>query len=360
MVVRRLLNIPLRNIRLFLLFGGMLLTFVQCYGLKQATLFLRDQSRAKPIDRLLQDSTLADSTRTFFKEIERIRAFAVDSLGLEGNKNYTRFVSTDSSYLMVMLSAADSASFTTKKWCYPFLGCFPLRSYYKIRDAKRVGRRLVRKGYEINIDHVDGFSTLGIFSDPVYSFMAEYPVYSLASYIFHEQTHATVYLKNVQFSEELANFIGREGALRYLKTWYGEDSETYRKAQEFIVDQQTYLRVLRELYNRLGDLYRRDISRSEKLAEKAEIIADFRKLLTDRYDSLFSTQLYRGVEKNSFNNAFLAVRMTYNLDLELFERYCAQQGGDLRKVVQFAVGLKKRKGDPKKYLRQAVDGKLQK
>ena len=325
-----------------------------CYGVKQAAIFLKDQSRSKPIERLQRDSTLTDSTRKFFTEIERIRHFAFDSLGLKANKNYTRFIATDSSYLMVMLSAADSVSFSTKKWCYPFLGCFPLRSYYDLEDAKRVGRRLVRKGYEINIDPVDGFSTLGIFSDPVYSFMDEYPVFMLASFIFHEQTHATVYLKNVQFSEELANFIGREGALRYLRTWYGPDSEAYQKANRFIVDQQAYLRLLRELYGRLGELYESDLQRSEKLKEKKKIVSGFKRLLVERYDSLFTTELYKGVEKYSFNNAFLAVRMTYNLDLELFEKYCRQQGGDLRKVVAFAVSLKKKKGDPKEHLAAAV------
>ena len=184
--------------------------------------------------------------------------------------------------------------------------------------------------------------------------MAEYPVFSLAAYIFHEQTHATVYFKNVQFSEELANFIGREGALRYLECFYGPDSEQYLKARQFIADQQTYLKLLRDLYERLGKTYRSDVSRAEKLSEKAVIITGFKRLLVDKYDSLFTTRLYCGIEKYSFNNAFLAVRMTYNLDLELFGRYCRQQGGDLRKVVRFAVGLKKRKDDPKKLLTAAV------
>ena len=325
-----------------------------CYGIKQATLFLKDQARSRPIERLLQDSTLADSTRSFFEEVKRIRRFATDSLGLESNKNYSRYVTTDSSYLLVMLSAADSVSFTTKKWCYPFLGCFPLRSYYDLRDAQRVGRKLGKKGYEINIDQVDAFSTLGMFTDPVYSFMQEYPVFSLASLIFHEQTHATVYVKNVQFSEELANFIGREGALRYLKSYYGPESAQYRRAQRLIADREVYLQLLRKLYTRLGKLYDRNISRGEKLREKADMIAGFKRLLVERYDSLFTTELYRGVEKNSFNNAFLAVRMTYNLDLALFERYCQRHGGDLRNVVEFAVDLKKKKGDPKKLLAAAV------
>jgi predicted aminopeptidase len=259
---------------------------------------------------------------------------------------------------MAMLSAADSVSFKTKKWCYPFFGCFPLRSYYKIEDAQRAGERLLRKGYEINIDKIDGFSTLGVFSDPIFSFMSEYSVFTVAQFIFHEQTHATVYFgKSVQFSEELATFIGREGALHYLKTYYGSSSPEYLQAKDFIADQETYLKLLRELYGRLGKLYNQNINRKEKLARKREYIENLKRHLGEDYDTLFSTEWYRGVDKLPFNNAFLAVRMTYTLDLKLFDRFYEKHQKSLREVVKFATSLKKRKGNPKEHLEKEVDSR---
>jgi predicted aminopeptidase len=325
-----------------------------CYLIKQGVNLFSYQMRSRPIQRLMRDTTLSAKNRDFFKEIERIRAYAADSIGLVRNKNYTRYVTIDRNYLVAVLSAADSTSFTPKKWCYPFFGCFPLRGYYDIRDAKRAGERLAGKGNEINIDEVDGFSTLGIFSDPLYSFMADYSPFALAHFIFHEQTHATVFFKNVQFSEEFATFVAREAALRYLKSYYGPDSPTYQKTLKSIVDQQTYLKLLRTLYTDLGAVYRQNISRTEKLKRKKVIVDRFKQRLVDDYDSLFTTQWYHGVEKNSFNNAFLAVRMTYTLDLGLFERLYQQQGNDLRGVVRFVAGLKKKKGDPKKHLEAAI------
>ncbi len=117
-----------------------------CYLIKQGVNLFSYQMQSRPIQRLMRDTALSSKNRFFFNEIERIRAYASDSIGLIRNKNYTRFVTIDRNYLVAVLSAADSASFIPKKWCYPFFGCFPLRGYYDIRDAKRAGERLAGKG----------------------------------------------------------------------------------------------------------------------------------------------------------------------------------------------------------------------
>jgi|GEM_PF-816887 len=327
-----------------------------CYLAKQGRYLIKHQTGAVRIDRLMADTALSEDRREFLREVESIRRYAFDSLGLVRNSNYSRLVSVDSSYLLAMLSAADSASFTVKKWCYPFFGCFPLRSYFDINDALRAARRLAAKGYEINIDKVSGYSTLGIFSDPVYSFMSDYPVYSLANYIFHEQTHATVYFRDVQFSEELATFIGREGALRYLMMRFGADSPEYVEALRLINDEKRYLALLRGLVCELERVYDQPISRSEKIRIKKETVQGFKRRLVNDYDSLFTTESFGGIGKCSFNNAFLAVRRTYNQDLELFSCLSDCYGGDLRRVVEYAVSLKRRKGggDLKELLRKEI------
>lgn len=320
-----------------------------CYYIKQGSSLLSNQMRAKKIKNWGTDSTLSEKERALFNAIDSIRAYAFDILGLKKNANYTRYVRIDHTYLVAVLSVADSASLTPYTWCYPFLGCFPLRGYHDSVDAQKAGKRFADKGYEINIDKVNAFSTLGIFSDPVYSFMKEYPVFSLARLIFHEQTHATAFFKNVQFSEELATFIGNEGALEYIKVRYGDESVEYCNALDYLEDNKTWIRMLRNLYNKLDSLYHTDISREEKILEKKKNIAALKHTIKTCYDSLFITDLYRDVVDLSLNNAFLAVRMTYSLDLELFAEL-RRTKGSLRDVVTYAKELKKRKGDPKKLL----------
>ncbi|MCX7725974.1 MAG: aminopeptidase, partial [Chitinispirillaceae bacterium] len=236
-----------------------------CYILKQGVILISDQIRAKPIDKLKNKQNISIEEKKFFNEVEKIREFAFDTIGLIRNKNYTRFIRIERDYLVAVLCAADSLSFTTKKWCYPVMGCFPLRGYYHKKDAENEAKKLIKKGYEVNIDEVDGFSTLGIFSDPVYSFMEKYPIFFLANYIFHEQTHATLYFKDVQFSEELATFIGREGALKYLRSRFGEESTEYISAKQYLQDEDTYLSLLRALYKRLDIIYKSDKTKEEKL-----------------------------------------------------------------------------------------------
>lgn len=331
------------------LFGG-----GGCYYFKQGTTLISHQLSARPISRCSNDRELTQKERLFFAEIEKIRNFAFDTLGLIRNSSYTRYVHIDSSYLVAVLSIADSASLVPVKWCYPLFGCFPLRAYHDIADARKVGERFLRKGYEINIDKVDGFSTLGIFSDPLYSFMTDYPVFSLARFLFHEQMHATAYFRNVRFSEEVATFIGNEAALEYIKVYRGADSPEYCDALEFMGDQKRWVALLRQLYTDLDTVYHSGASRSGKIARRNEIVGSFRELLHNHYDSLFTTSWYRGAEKLSFNNAYLAVRMTYTLDLELFAQLLKKKGS-LREVVLFVKQLKRHKGDPKSLLINEIE-----
>jgi len=334
----------------------LLLGSTGCYYYKQGTTLLTHQLSARPISRYKNDSSSTEKERALFTQIEQIRSFAFDSLGLARNTNYTRYVSLDSSYLVAVLSVADSASLEPIKWCYPFFGCFPLRAYHEIADARKVGERFTRKGYEINIDKVDGFSTLGIFSDPIYSFMVDYPVFSLARFIFHEQMHATAYFKNVRFSEEVATFMGNEAALEFVKVQYGADSPEYCDALEFIGDQKTWVALLRQLYADLATVYRSNMSRHDKISARTTIVSAFKDRLNNNYDSLFTTNWYRGAEKLSLNNAYLAVRMTYTLDLELFAEL-RKSRGSLREVVAFVKELRKKKGDPKELLIDELEKK---
>lgn len=336
-------------------FTSILLLFCSCsYLLKQGVILISDQIRAEPIEKLKKRKNISIEEEKFFNEIEKIRNFAFDTIGLIRNKNYTRFIKIERDYLVAVLCAAEPLSFTVKKWCYPFMGCFPLRGYYNLKDAEKEAKKLVKKGYEVNIDQVDGFSTLGIFSDPVYSFMKKYPIFFLANYIFHEQTHATVYFKDVQFSEELATFIGREGALRYLKNRFGEESVEYINAKQYIQDEETYLTLLRGLYKKLDTLYKSNKSIEEKLELKNKIISEFKLFLKEKYDSLFLTKWYRGIENNSFNNAFLAVRRTYTLDLDLFKKLYEKENGNLKKMINFTIKLKKEK-NPKEKLKEYLN-----
>ena len=336
------------------------LIFQSCYLIKQGVYLIRYNSRAQKVEKLLENPAIQAELRTFLQNVKEIRAFAFDSLGLVRNNNYTRYVSLDKDYLIDVVSAAEELSFKQHTWCFPFFGCFPLLGYYERKDAEREAHKLAKRGYDVVIDEVDAFSTLGFFSDPLYSFMQQYSEFALASMILHEQTHATIFLKNrVQFNEEMAVFVGTEGALAYIKGKYGEQSEHYRTTILIQHDRDAYYKQLRSVYEELKTIYEGNESREEKLREKQLCIDRFKKRLIDDYDQIFKTKRYRGIENATINNASLAIRMTYTHDLEMFYRLYAHNNDDLKATIHFLKTLKKKRGDPKEWIRKEIENQME-
>ncbi len=329
-----------------------------CYLWKQGTRLLSYTLESIPIRKLQNDPATPDSLRQFLALVSDIRAFAHDSVGLKNTSDYTRYVSIKKGYLIDLVSAAGQADFTPYTWCYPLFGCWPLRGYFDKGDGQKEAARLSRRGYDVYVGQVDAFSTLGFLSDPVYSFMRHFPVYRLANLIIHELTHATLYVKNqVDFDEELACFTGSEGALRFIAARYGDTSAVYKRSLDLSRDDDTYYRLIRSLYDTLSVVYKSDSSRLDKVRKKTEIIAGFKGFVASRYDSLFLTPAFRGLEKADINNAFIAVDITYSLDLSAFKQLYVREGRSLRGMMRTVKTIAKRKGDCKGNLKAYLAGK---
>ena len=265
--------------------------FSGCYLLKQGTYLLNYNSRSRPIEKVLAQESISGDVGVMLSMVQEIRRYAVEEIGLEDNRNYTRYLEMDRDYLVDVVSACTADSFTPYEWRFPLFGSFPYKGFYEPEDARREASRLERRGLDVWVRQVDGFSTLGFFSDPIYSFMTEYSLFALADLIIHEQTHATVFVKNeIQFSEELATFVGREGALSFLRDRYGEDSEAYRQALASLSDWSRYRDRVIELYDELDTLYRSETDSRRMSAEKQRIVEDF----NQRYESMHSTISHRG------------------------------------------------------------------
>lgn len=350
MQFRKLLNL--------LLICFILVLFNGCYLIKQGIYLVRYNSRARPFEAILKDPDTEEKIRSFLKLAQEIRTFAIDSVGLEKNDNYSRMVEINNDYIAVFVSAAQKLSFEQYKWCFPVLGCIPYKGFFELEDAKKEAGKLSGKGYDVDISTVDAFSTLGFFSDPLCSYMADYKVFSLASLIIHEQTHATIYLKGqAQFNEELATYIGNKGALEFIKSKYGEDSEEYRNAIYASRDRQTYGTIMKKLVKDLDQIYQSDESPESKLEKKQQTIDTFRQNIKNNYDSIFETSNYRNLGNMKINNASLAVWMTYTFDVDLFEQLYRKKGSSLKDLMDYIRTFKKLKGDPKVHIREFLNKK---
>ncbi len=197
--------------------------------------------------------------------------------------------------------------------------------------------------------------------------MKKYTAYQLADLIIHELLHATVFVRGrVQFNEQLAEFVGTQGARLYIESRFGADSEEYRAIDSRSADSQAFRLFLVELCAALDAVYTRaDLNREAKLAEKERIIKNALERFENEYETRFQSDNYRGLSAIPVNNAYLDLYRLYyeedNFFANLFENAKALEkktGTDkLRSFITAAASLNKSKHarqDPRKTLELAL------
>ncbi|MCL2128576.1 MAG: aminopeptidase [Treponema sp.] len=321
--------------------------FSGCYTLRQGAAMLGYLGSAVPLESIAEGDSgggeEAEKNRRFAALVQDIRLFASEELGLKTGKNYTRYVKTSRDYLAAVVSASAADSFTRHEWNYPVVGKMPYKGFFKIEEARRERAKLEKRGLDVWIRGVDAFSTLGWFADPLYSFMREYSPDRLADLIIHESFHSTVFLKGqAQFNEELAEFIGSEGARLYMESRYGPDSEEYRAMAAAEEDSRRYVAFIRELASELQALYESGAGREEKLAEKERVIGAAKERFGAGYDSLFSGENYRGFLDLPVNNAYLELYRLYYAEDSFMQDLYERAGKDLPAFIAAAKSMPKK------------------
>ncbi|MDR2247629.1 MAG: aminopeptidase [Treponema sp.] len=336
--------------------------FSGCYTLSQGAAMLGYLNRAVPLESLEKEPGEGEgSPAAFAAQVRDIRRFALEELGLAASKNYTRYVKIERDYLAAVVSACAKDSFTRHEWWFPVVGKVPYKGFFDPRDAGKEREKLEKQDLDVWVRGVDAFSTLGWFRDPLYSYMRNYPPHRLANLLIHELLHATVFLNGqVQFNEELAEFVGNEGARLYIARTYGEDSGEYRVIGDSDRERGIFLAFIRELIAELETVYEGEADREEKLWRKAEIIREAQARFEAGYDGMFQSDNYRGFSTMTVNNAYLELyRLYYEEDsffLDLYER----AGKDLPRFIAAAKTLKasgsgSMGADPKTRLAEAVE-----
>ena len=307
--------------------------------------------KAIPLEELAKGEAVSDDDLQFVQRVHDIRRFAMEELGLAQSKNYTRYVELDRDFLAAVVSACAKDSFTRHEWWFPVVGRVPYKGFFNIEDARKERAKLGKKDLDVLIRGVDAFSTLGWFRDPLYSYMKNYSDYALADLIIHELLHATVYINNhSQFNEELAEFVGTEGARLYMAKAGINSGDDQRIQKE---DRAIYLDFIRSLIAELDGMYRSNISREEKLSQKKEIIDAAKTRFGESYDSLFKSENYRGFSKIEINNAYLELYRLYYEEDHYFRDLYERSGSDLPGFIAAAKTIRNT-GNPKEELEKAL------
>lgn len=199
------------------------------YGWMQAKGQFRILWNTRPVEDVLVDPAYPDSLKRKIRLIEEIKRFAVDSIGLNASKNYTTFYEQHGKPILWVLVAAEKYRLKAREWSFPVIGTFAYKGYFEKDRADRERAELDREGFDTRLNEVSAWSTLGFFRDPILSSMLTRDEGRLAELIIHELTHGTLFVKdNLEYNENLADFVGEYGALRYLNAKYGQNSTPYQ------------------------------------------------------------------------------------------------------------------------------------
>jgi predicted aminopeptidase len=227
------------------------------------------------------------------------------------------------------------------------VGSAPYRGYFDLKRAEKERDALEAKGYDTYLRSVSAYSTLGWFSDPILSSMLRYRDADLAGLVIHEMTHATVWIPgNVNFNESLASFVGDAGALLFLKSRFGPDTQVVQDVLTGSEDIRVFRRFMKAFAASLDSLYATDLTFKEKVQER-EVVFEQAK---ERFQSLpLKTEAYQNFTNWKMNNARMVLYRIYNEEVNLFEQVYEALDQDLIGALDVFKGCEDA-GDPVAYL----------
>lgn len=285
--------------------------------------------RRVPIDSLLADPRTPPALRGHLEEVRAAREFASRELHLPDNASYRSYADIGRPYVVWNVVAAPEFSAEPKRWCFPVAGCVAYRGYFHERRAREFAAALAVRGFDVAVDGVPAYSTLGRFADPVLSSMLRYGDDELAATIFHELAHQLLYVRDdSQFNEAFASTVEDEGLERWLR--HLGAGERLRQLRERDADAAAFADLMAQARSRLARLYASGAPRVEMRARKAEVLAGLAgkmRALEQRRGVTYP--LYEDWIAAGLNNARLASVSTYYGCLAGFRRVLAESGNDL-------------------------------
>lgn len=308
------------------------------YGIMQGRGQMHIIMNSRPVEEYLADQNTPDSVKNKLEFIQEVRSFAIDNLGLNDTDNYTTMFDQQGKPLLWVVTGCKPYAFEPKTWTFPVVGEVPYKGYFIQEKASELEKEVIAEGYDAGIRTVGGWSTLGWFKDPILSNMLNRSYGDLANLIIHELVHATVFVKDsVNFNENLASFIGDQGARYFLEEMYG-DSSVYLKdylneledEQKFIDHILTGADNLDSLYLSFDDSTKEEMKLELKTEMISEIISNLDTLKLNRPSYL------KRIKKRTVNNTYFMSFMRYrSKQLELDSLYREQFDNDLFKLIGF-------------------------
>ena len=340
---------------LIVLSGCSTAAYVTRMGFGQAKVLLFSRSNEK----VLEDPSINQETKDRIHFVLEVKDYAEGRIGLKKTENYSSYFEVDGQGLLYVISACPKDSLEPYQWTFPIVGRMSYKGFFRLKGAQKEREKLERAGFDTCLRRALAYSTLGWFKDPIFSPMLNQRRAVIAQIVIHELTHTTLFIEDhLDFNEQMATFIGNQGAINFFSERYGRDSEDYRDARNVLHDDLIVGKFIGDLCAHLRELYSRNVSRGEKLELREGIFGkakeDFQGL-----KARLKTPLYLGFGDERLNNAVLLSYWQYIGELELFNELYRELTEDLGSMIAFLKDVESSEGDPRELVQRQLLGKAQ-
>jgi predicted aminopeptidase len=282
----------------------------------------------RPIDAVMADARTPAELHARLAAVREARNFASQHLGLPDNKSYRSYADLKRSFVVWNVVATPEFSVEPVRWCFPIAGCVAYRGYFAQKHAEAFGARLHERGFDVVVEGVPAYSTLGRFADPVLNTMLIYGDRELAAIIFHELAHQLIYVADdSEFNEAFAVTVEETGLARWLE-YSGRKQELNQYRAERSRD-FAFNVLFADRRAELARLYASKLPPGVMRARKREELEALAQDMRDLERRQGRTSGYEEWIDAGLNNAYLASVATYFDCVPGFERLLAKEDGDL-------------------------------
>jgi predicted aminopeptidase len=316
--------------------------------------------RREPIARVLERDDIDIDTRGKLSLVLAVRSYAGDTLGFEVGNSYATVSRVEGDAVAHVVTAAYRDRLEPYRWRYPIVGSVPYRGFFDVKRAEAYAAELETKNLDTAVWPSAAFSTLGWFADPLPSNLLERDPVELAIVVFHELTHAQIYLPSAaEFNESLANFAGHRAAIDFFcgtetaetdpassttgPPADGGVAERCGLARARWRNERSYGVALEELAGALRTLYAEKLPPDLREKRRSEILSAASRTMANRKGSPEG----EGVSYfTRFNNAVLLQHLLYRRELGVFEDAWRSQGRDLGRTIRRIADTARSAEDP--------------
>lgn len=289
---------------------------------------------------VMADPAVEAKVKQRLKLIEELRAFAASDLHLP-TKSFGKYCDLRRPYVVWVVFAAPEFSVEAKQWWYPLVGSLKYRGFFDEKSAKREAEQLRQQGLDVFVGGVEAYSTLGYLKDPVLNTFLHRSDAQLAELVFHELTHAKVFIPgDTDFNEAFATANAEEGVRRWLRS--KNDAAGLRSYEAHLKSGRQAISLLLATRERLKEVYACTCHsiESRRLA-KREVFSD---MLRRAGVSGPQTRIRSDEKLVTWNNARLNTIASYYDLVPGFERLLKKHRSDLDTFHREVAAMRKLDG----------------